>query len=129
MRKLFWQFFRFGIVGVLATLLDFLLLYLFVDGFGWSYLLGAALSFTLSTVFNYLASMRFVFQSRFTSAERQKEVLLFVSLSLVGLGLNQLLLWILVSFWQVYYLLAKVFVTAVVFLWNFISRKVFLEAN
>lgn len=129
MRKLFWQFFRFGIVGVLATLLDFLLLYLFVDGFGWSYLLGAALSFTLSTVFNYLASMRFVFQSRFTSAERQKELLLFVSLSLVGLALNQLLLWVLVSFWQVYYLLAKVFVTAVVFLWNFISRKVFLEAN
>ena len=129
MRTLFWQFFRFGIVGVLATLIDFLCLYLFVDGFGWSYLLGAALSFTLSTVFNYLASMRFVFQSRFTSAERQKELLLFVGLSLVGLALNQLLLWILVSFWQVYYLLAKVFVTAVVFLWNFISRKVFLESN
>lgn len=121
------QLFKFGVVGVLATVLDFLFLYLFTDVFGIYYLLSAAVSFVLSTLFNYVASMRFVFSSKFNKDEKSKEVLLFVILSVIGLLLNQFLMWLFVEKITLYYMLAKIVATFFVMAWNFISRKIWLE--
>ena len=128
MNKILMQLFKFGVVGVLATVLDFLFLYLFTDVFGIYYLLSAAVSFVLSTLFNYVASMRFVFSSKFNKDEKSKEVLLFVILSVIGLLLNQFLMWLFVEKIALYYMLAKIVATFFVMAWNFISRKVWLEA-
>ena len=121
------QLFKFGVVGVLATVLDFLFLYLFTDVFGIYYLLSAAVSFVLSTLFNYVASMRFVFSSKFNKDEKSKEVLLFVILSVIGLLLNQFLMWLFVEKITLYYMLAKIVATFFVMAWNFIFRKIWLE--
>ncbi len=121
------QLFKFGVVGVLATVLDFLFLYLFTDVFGIYYLLSAAVSFVLSTLFNYVASMRFVFSSKFNKDEKSKEVLLFVILSVIGLLLNQFLMWLFVEKITLYYMLSKIVATFFVMAWNFISRKIWLE--
>lgn len=121
------QLFKFGVVGVLATVLDFLFLYLFTDVFGIYYLLSAAVSFVLSTLFNYVASMRFVFSSKFNKDEKSKEVLLFVILSVIGLLLNQFLMWLFVEKITIYHMLAKIVATFFVMAWNFISRKIWLE--
>lgn len=127
MNKILMQLFKFGVVGVLATVLDFLFLYLFTDVFGIYYLLSAAVSFVLSTLFNYVASMRFVFSSKFNKDEKSKEVLLFVILSVIGLLLNQFLMWLFVEKITLYYMLAKIVATFFVMAWNFISRKIWLE--
>lgn len=121
------QLFKFGIVGVVATLLDFLFLFLFTDVFGLYYLFSAALSFVLSTLFNYAASMRFVFSSKFSKDEKSKELVLFVILSVIGLVLNQFLMWFFVEKIALYYMAAKIVATFFVMAWNFISRKVWLE--
>ena len=127
MNKILMKLFKFGVVGVLATVLDFLFLYLFTDVFGIYYLLSAAVSFVLSTLFNYVASMRFVFSSKFNKDEKSKEVLLFVILSVIGLLLNQFLMWLFVEKITLYYMLAKIVATFFVMAWNFISRKIWLE--
>ncbi len=127
MNKILMQLFKFGVVGVLATVLDFLFLYLFTDVFGIYYLLSAAVSFVLSTLFNYVASMRFVFSSKFNKDEKSKEVLLFVILSVIGLLLNQFLMWLFVEKITLYYMLSKIVATFFVMAWNFISRKIWLE--
>ena len=127
MYKILLELFMFGVVGVLATVLDFLFLYLFTDVFGIYYLLSAAVSFVLSTLFNYVASMRFVFSSKFNKDEKSKEVLLFVILSVIGLLLNQFLMWLFVEKITLYYMLAKIVATFFVMAWNFISRKIWLE--
>ena len=127
MNNLLMQLFKFGIVGVLATLLDFLFLFLFTDVFGMYYLLSAAVSFVLSTLFNYVASMRFVFSSKFSKDEKSKELILFVILSIIGLLLNQFLMWFFVEKIALYYMAAKIVATFFVMAWNFISRKVWLE--
>ena len=51
MNNLLMQLFKFGLVGVVATVLDFLFLFLLTDVFGIYYLLSAAVSFVLSTLF------------------------------------------------------------------------------
>ena len=127
MNNLLMQLFKFGIVGVVATLLDFLFLFLFTDVFGLYYLFSAALSFVLSTLFNYAASMRFVFSSKFSKDEKSKELVLFVILSVIGLVLNQFFMWFFVEKIALYYIAAKIVATFFVMAWNFISRKIWLE--
>ena len=127
MKRLFTQLLKFGVVGVIATIIDFFFLFLFTDVFGMYYLLSAAISFVLSTLFNYVASMRFVFNSKFSKDEKSKELILFVILSVSGLVLNQVLLWFFVEKIALYYMAAKIVATFFVMTWNFISRKVWLE--
>lgn len=127
MKILFTQLLKFGVVGVMATIIDFFFLFLFTDVFGMYYLLSAAISFVLSTLFNYVASMRFVFNSKFSKDEKSKELILFVILSVSGLVLNQVLLWFFVEKIALYYMAAKIVATFLVMTWNFISRKVWLE--
>lgn len=128
MMNLLNQLLKFGIVGIIATILDFIFLFLFTDVFGVYYLLSAAVSFILSTLFNYVASMRFVFNSKFSKDEKSKELILFVILSVIGLLLNQFLIWFFVEKIALYYMAAKIVATFFVMAWNFISRKVWLEA-
>ena len=127
MKILFTQLLKFGVVGVMATIIDFFFLFLFTDVFGMYYLLSAAISFVLSTLFNYVASMRFVFNSKFSKDEKSKELILFVILSVSGLLLNQFLLWFFVEKIALYYMAAKIVATFFVMMWNFVSRKVWLE--
>lgn len=127
MSKLWGQLVKFGLIGVAATVIDFAVLTGLTEWFGVYYLLSAAAGFILANIFNYLFSMRYVFESRFSEAEKHKEFLLFVALSVVGLGLNQLFLWLFVEFAGLHYLVGKVLATALVMGWNFFSRKIWME--
>ena len=61
MKKLVAQIMKFGVVGVIAFVIDYGLLALLTEAFGVNYLVSATISFTASVVFNYAASMRYVF--------------------------------------------------------------------
>lgn len=126
MRRLFTQICKFGMVGAICFCIDYALMTLLVELFDMVYLLAAAASFVVSTVVNYLLSMRYVFRGREDKNPLQ-ELTVFVAMSVLGLGLNQLTMWIAVEFFHIYYGLAKVAATALVMIYNFISRKLVLE--
>ncbi len=128
MKKLIAQFMKFGVVGAIAFLIDFGLLWLLTSIFGVYYLVSATISFTVSVIFNYLASMRYVFKHR-QDMSRRKEFVIFVILSVIGLIINNVLMWAGVSLLNIYYLIVKIFATAVVTVWNFVTRKIFLDAG
>jgi putative flippase GtrA len=54
------------------------------------------------------------------------EFLLFLVIGLIGLGLNELFLWMLTDLAHVYYLISKILTAVVVYLWNFFARKILL---
>lgn len=124
--RLAYQIFRFGIVGFIAFFIDYFLLIFLTDFVGVYYLLSSVISFTVSLVFNYVASMRYVFKSK-KSIDKKKEFYIFVILSLIGLGINQSIMWFGVGKIDISYKLVKIFATAVVMVWNFVTRKIFLE--
>lgn len=126
-KLLFYQIFRFIIVGGLAFLIDYSTLFLLTDKFKVYYLLSSGISFIVSTVFNYIISMRFVFKSK--SNNKFYEVIVFAFLGLIGLFINQWLMSILVETVSLYYMFSKVIATIVVMCWNFITRKLLLEGN
>lgn len=137
MKHLFAQLVKFGIVGVVATGIDFAVLFVLHQLFGLDSVVASVISFVVSLIFNYVASMHYVFERR-SDISRTHEFVLFVVLSLVGLALNSGLMYAGraifvargVAYEQSqYYLLVKVFATAVVMGWNFVSRKLWLDAG
>lgn len=125
-KELVIQIAKFGVVGVIAFLIDYGLFLLMTYVLGVNYLIASAISFTLSTVFNFAASMRYVFAGKKGQTRTQQFIIFFV-LSVVGLGLNQLVLWICVSFLHWLAWVGKLVATAIVMVFNFVTRKVFLE--
>ena len=128
MKKLLAQFMKFGVVGVIAFVIDYGLLALLTELFGINYLVSATISFTASVVFNYVASMRYVFTHK-EGMSRRREFVIFVVLSVIGLLINSGCMWAGVELLGVHYLLTKIVATAIVMIWNFVTRKIFLDAG
>lgn len=126
MKKLFAQIFKFGIVGAICFVIDYALMILLTEAFRVPYLISCGVSFTVSVIVNYILSMRYVFCSR-DDMDKRKEFIFFVFLSVIGLGLTELLMWLAVGKLHIYYMFAKILVTAIVMGYNFITRKIFLE--
>ncbi len=124
--KHFKQVRNFLIVGCTVTLIDFVLLRVFTEHVHIWYLASAVISFIISTIINYILSMRFVFKGR-EGRSKSSEFTIFAVLNLIGLGLTTLLMWLFVEKGGLYYMFAKVFTTGIVMFWSFFSRKIFLE--
>lgn len=128
MDRLIQQILKFGVVGALAFLIDFGLMIALTELLGMDPVLSAAISFVVSLIFNYLASMRFVFSHREDMSQSQ-EFVIFVALSVVGLLINELVMWAGSKQLGLDYRLVKVFATGIVMVWNFVSRKKWLDAE
>ena len=126
---------KFGVVGVIAFFIDYGLLAFCTEILGINYLVSATIGFTVSVIFNYIASMRFVFTHK-EDMSRRREFIIFVVLSVIGLGINNAIMWggVELIAWPEWiaehaYLIVKIFATAVVMIWNFVTRKIFLDAG
>lgn len=126
LKELVIQIAKFGIVGVIAFVIDYGLFLLFTYVLSINYLVASGLSFTIATFFNFAASMRFVFAGKEGQTRTQQFVIFFV-LSLLGLGLNQLILWMCVDLLSWFAWLGKLIATVIVMVFNFVTRKILLE--
>lgn len=124
--KLLVQIFNFGIVGVIATIIDFLFLYLFRDICKFPLVVSNTLSFAISLLYNYWASMTFVFNVN-KKKSKKKNFILFVIFSVIGLIINDIIIIIVTEKMGIYYLISKVIATFIVMVFNFVTRKKFLE--
>ena len=125
--ELFLQFWKCGLVGTVCFCIDYGLMVLLTETGILSYFVASGVSFTFSVLVNYILSMRFVFKGK-DELSKLQEMAIFLALSLVGLALNQMIMWIAVEFFKMFYALAKILATMIVTTYNFISRKLFLEA-
>lgn len=124
--KLIAQIFKFGIVGGIAFIIDFLFLFLFKELLSLPILLSNTLSFIISTIYNYIASTKWVFDTK-RDKSNKKKFIIFVVFSIIGLLINNIVMWILTDVIKLYYLLSKIVATAIVMIFNFVTRKIFLE--
>ncbi len=131
MNNLIQQILKFGVVGFAAFGIDYGVLMLLSQGLHVNPVVAAAISFIVSLVFNYLASMRFVFTHR-DDMSRSREFVIFLILSAIGLGINELIMWAgtaLLGESALAVTIVKVAATAIVMVWNFLSRKKWLDAG
>ena len=126
MKKLMEQILRFGVVGVIAFVVDYAVLLLLTEVAGIHYLISSAVAFLVSVAVNYMLSIAFVFETD-KSRSKGQEFVLFAVMSAGGLGINQLMMWLLSDGLFIPYQLSKLLATAVVMVYNFVTRKLFLE--
>ena len=125
-QKLFSQIIKFGFVGGTAFVIDAGLLFLLTEFCGIHYLISGMISFTASVIYNYILSVKWVFDAK-KDANKTQEFIVFIVLSVIGLGINQLFMWLFVDMMHIYYMLSKIIATVIVMVYNFITRKIFLE--
>lgn len=124
--NLFVQIFKFVIVGGIATIIDWVIYYIVYNFLHINPLIANIISFSVSVIYNYIASVKWVFN---VNKDKNKIRLLveFLVFSVIGLLLSELLLWIGIDKMNLNAMLTKIIATAIVMVFNFITRKLFLE--
>ena len=119
------QLFRYGFVGGVAFAVDYGTLFVLTHYAGVPYLWSAAIAFILGLVTNYLISISWVFQHSGKMRVWQ-EFVCFAIIGVIGLGLNELIMYVGTDIVQLHYMISKLISTAIVFFWNFFARKFML---
>ncbi|MFZ4399595.1 MAG: GtrA family protein [Bacteroidales bacterium] len=122
-RELILKFLKFGIVGASGVIVDFGFTYLCKEIFKIQKYLANAIGFTIAASSNYLFNRIWTFHS--LNPEIGLEYSKFLFISLIGLGINTLILWTLVSKFNKNFYVSKLFAIAVVTIWNFFVNLIF----
>jgi putative flippase GtrA len=109
-------------VSLLSFAVDLGILVLLTEVARIHYLVSAAFSFLLGTTVSYALSILWVFEVR-SFASRWWEYAVFVMVGVVGLGLNEALLWAFTESLGIYYIASKLIAASLVFFWNFGARR------
>lgn len=148
MKKLITQFVKFGMVGGLCFVIDYavgiallnlIMVFSSEAYFETASVVGSAGGFIVSVIVNYILSFKYVFKRK-ESLDKRVEFIVFLVLSVIGLLLNSLIIWLGVGpiynssgflrehvGYNLMYTGAKIAATAVVMVYNFVTRKIFLE--
>ena len=122
------QFAKFGVVGGIAFVIDYALMIALTEVLSVPYIASATISFIISTIFNYLASMRYVFAHR-DDISKRREFAMFVVLSVIGLLMNDALMALGTTVIGIDYRITKIGATGIVTIYNFISRRIFIDGQ
>lgn len=139
MKKLLDQIIKFGVVGLFCFVIDFGLTTGLANLLGVHYLISKFVGFVVSAIVNYCLTVKFVFTKK-KEMDKKKELTIYLILSVFGLLINELMMFIC---YDGIYLhtaalqelisessmvsLSSIVATAVSMVYNFISRKLFLE--
>ncbi len=128
MHHLVQQIMKFSLVGVIAFMIDYGLMVALTEITGLDPIISATISFVASVTFNYIASMRYVFSHK-QGMSKQREAIIFLILSVFGLLINDGLMWMGTEFIAIDYRIVKIIATSAVMVWNFVTRKLFLDGG
>ena len=117
------RFIRFGIVGASGMIVDFGVTWLCKEKLRWNKYVSNSLGFILAASNNYFWNRLWTFHSE--SVEIVREYSTFVLIALVGLGLNNLIIWLLHEKAQLHFYLSKLIAIGCVMVWNFSMNYVF----
>ena len=119
------RFVIYTMIGGASALVDWGLFYLLAIILDIHYILSGTISFTLATLFNYFIGITFLFDStaRFT---KQNEILLIFLISLIGLAINLLFLFLFSSRFLLSLMGSKILASVFALVWNFSMRNYYI---
>lgn len=120
-RKSIREFIKFSLVGASGTVIDWLIYFIFSRWLGVFYLIAKTISFIIAAANNYLLNRVWTFRSQ------DNRIVLefgkFFIVSLVGLGLNVLLMYLAVDIIGWGDFIGLIIATGLVMFWNFFANK------
>ena len=125
-RSLMIQIFKFVVVGGIATIIDWSIYFILYKFVNINPLIGNIVAFSVSIIYNYWASCKYVFKVN-KNKSKERRFIEFVVFAIIGFGINELLIFIFYQKIGWNAMLVKIMATAIVMVFNFITRKMFLE--
>ncbi len=122
-KAFFLKFLKFGVVGCSGVIVDFGITYLCKEKLKIQKYISNAIGFSFAATSNYFLNRIWTFESK--NPEITFEYLRFFGISLIGLGISTLFLWILVSKFKKNFYISKAFVIVVVMVWNFFANLLY----
>lgn len=132
------EIFRFVITGGVCFLIELISLIFFRDAVGLPTLAATPIAFLISVIFNYILCVRWVFSG--ADGQRASAKAGFLITSVMGLLLNELLMWLfgvlfgedtqiltILSFTVTMYMVNKALATLIVMVWNYFTKKLILQ--
>lgn len=116
------QFSKYVVVGGAAFVIDFLTLYCLTEWFGIYYIASASIGFLAGLIFNYGFCLVWIFDHR-AIEKPAHEFIIFSTIGIVGLILNNAIIYALTEFAGLYYLISKLLAAAVILMFNFVLRR------
>ena len=114
------KFLKFAAVGATGVIVDYGFTYLFKEKFKVHKYLANSIGFTIAASTNYILNRIWTFES--DNPDIAVEYGEFLVISLIGLGLNNLLLWIFHSRFNLNFYVAKLIAIGFVTIWNFLAN-------
>ena len=126
-KSLMGQFLRYLVTGGFAFVADFGLFALCLYGC-WHYLLANLVGLVAGLVLNYLMSVLWVFTAckRILKTQKGIEFVLFALVGIAGVGINQVLMYLMVDGLGINEMVSKMIAAVLVLMWNFGARKLML---
>lgn len=124
--KLLKQAIKYFFVGGICTVLDFFILFLLAELFGINYVIASSVSFLCGVTLNYFICAYWVFDVHVVKKKRY-EFLLYLFISLIGMAVNTVAIWMLTEYLGLYFMLSKLLATGFTYFWNFFARKYLLH--
>ena len=122
--KLFiFKFLKFGVVGFSGIFVDFGVTYLFKEIIKINKYISNAIGFICAATSNYILNRIWTFQSENTDVATEYGK--FMLVSVIGLGINSLTLYILTDKLKWNFYLSKIFAIGMATLWNFFANLLF----
>jgi len=119
-RAFLFKFIKFGIVGFSGLFVDFGITYICKEWLKIQKYISNSIGFTIAATSNYILNRVWTFKSQ--DPNIALEYTEFLAISLIGLGLNNLILWIIHSRFGMNFYLSKLFAIGVVTIWNFLAN-------
>ena len=126
--RLYVDLLRYGVASAVALAVDAGTLLLLASFFGVNYLIAASIGFLSGLAAIYALSVRYVYDDRRVRGLPQ-EATGFLVTGLIGLILTQASMALLVGAFSLQVSVAKIPTVAVVFLFNFLSRRMLLFSS
>lgn len=127
MIEFFWKFFKFGAVGFSGLIVDFSITYLCKEIFKIQKYISNSIGFVAAASSNYFLNRIWTFN------DNNPDVLIqytkFIIISIVGLALNNLLIYFFNDRRKLNFYLAKVIAIGIVILWNFGANYLYTFAK
>jgi putative flippase GtrA len=114
------KFLKFAAVGLSGLFVDYFFTYIFKEIFKVQKYISNSIGFTIAATGNYVLNRIWTFESQ--NEEIVIEYSSFLIISVIGLGLNNLILWLILRKLKINFYLAKFFAICVVTLWNFLAN-------
>lgn len=114
-------FIKYNLFAGISTLLDLILIYILTEFFGVWYIYSVTLGYMAGVSLNYILNKYLNFKNK--SRKIVLQFGLFISIALVGLLLNQIIIYILVESLGIWYIFAKIIAVLLVMFWNFTRHK------